>query len=427
MREPLRLVVLNRIIAPEPPHAVRRAGLVKADGRSYFDATGHFYPLGATLFWAARGWKFERDRLKANLAWLAGHHVDYVRVLCEVGWAGNEIDPNWPDYPQVMGELIDCCYDDYGLRVEPTLIGGGTGHDPYDVVAKLLTVGASRSEKILHWEAVNEYFDNLPDVGVVREMARRLKAGSPNLVAPSSPEGADNDLERQLVDGVGTMLTAHYPRGDGSEGEGPWHAVSQPWGGATIDLPWSHNEPRGPASSVASESDPLRLVMARVVGILCGVGAYVLHNGAGVTGQVDTARGRTANLSEMPNIDAIMTAVRGVDILLPVGLESWPKTTQHGPEAVGEQPLTADAIYTDGADHGVYRNYGALGGGQFVQLPVSVKHHVDLTARRACVATAYDPVTRAVVETRTLAAGDVWRLAGAPDGNTAYIIRGTYQ
>src|SRR5439155_3322615 len=76
-----------------------RHGIVRADHRTIVDDDGAFYPLGATMMWSLWGWKNDRDRLKQNLDFLKRHHWDYVRILGEVDWAGEEIDPNWPDYP----------------------------------------------------------------------------------------------------------------------------------------------------------------------------------------------------------------------------------------------------------------------------------------------------------------------------------------
>ena len=54
---------------------------------------------------------------------------------------------------------------------------------------------------------------------------------------------------------------------------------------------------------VAEEVDPMRLAMLRAVGLINGVGAFVLHNGSGVAGKVDPGHNRPANLWEPADDD----------------------------------------------------------------------------------------------------------------------------
>ena len=100
----------------------KRPGVVRAQGRCLVDDLGIFHPLGATLFWAPRGWREDRDRLNQNLQSFMAAGFDYIRILCAVDWAGEEIDPTWPDYQQVLAELIDYTYDELGMRVEADLV-----------------------------------------------------------------------------------------------------------------------------------------------------------------------------------------------------------------------------------------------------------------------------------------------------------------
>src|SRR5439155_12200302 len=147
----------------------------------------------------------------------------------------------------------------------------------------------------------------------------------PNLIALSSGEGLSSyapnstDWRADFVNvympsGAATLATIHMDR---TYGDGGWRECRQPWDWKDFPFPVSHNEPIGPRSSVAEETDPMRLAMLRAVGLINGVEAFVLHNGAGVGGRVDPAHNRPANLWEVPNIDAIMDAVRGVDALMP--------------------------------------------------------------------------------------------------------------
>ncbi len=63
------------------------------NGRSLSDDRGPFLGVGASCFQALRHTKFDRARLEANLALLAEHGFNYLRVLSMVGWDGLEIAP----------------------------------------------------------------------------------------------------------------------------------------------------------------------------------------------------------------------------------------------------------------------------------------------------------------------------------------------
>ena len=100
---------------------------MRADGRAVADAAGPFNALGATLFWGAWGYKFDRPRLERNLEVLSAAGVDYVRVLGSVGgasWEDRQTDPRWTDYDAIIAGMTDLAYDRYGMRVQWTLFGG---------------------------------------------------------------------------------------------------------------------------------------------------------------------------------------------------------------------------------------------------------------------------------------------------------------
>jgi hypothetical protein len=392
-----------------------RSGRVAIVGRSWTDDDGPFYPLGATLFWALHGLKFEEDRLRQNLAWLKGK-VDYIRVLGQVGWTGNEIDPRWDDYRALLNRLLDICYLEYGLRVQITCWGGGLPINPLDVANTIADTVVGRERAVLSLEAANESFQNGPSDDVLRGMCRRL-IGTGIPTAPSSP-GPATPVEwlNGFVPSTANFGTVHLERTMGDYG---WRPVRQPWGLKDLKFPIDHNEPIGPRSSVAEMTDPFQLAMLRAVGIQCGAGAFVLHNGAGVAGIVDPAHNRPANLWEVPGIDAIVSAVRAVEHCLPPGIENWQRYNNGWPG----HPLNADAFFADaGTDHGVNRNYASSNGREFVTTPNGVRGYVVLTASQPCTITVYNPTTAAIVDSRGLAAGETYRLT---DALPAYIIHGT--
>ncbi|HUP38600.1 MAG TPA: hypothetical protein VM115_00660, partial [Vicinamibacterales bacterium] len=102
-------------------------GPVRAEGRAVADTAGPFNALGATMFWAAWAYKFDRSRLERNLEVLSAAGVDYVRVLGSVGgtsWEDRTTDPRWPDYDAIIAGMTDLAYDRYGLRTQWTIFGG---------------------------------------------------------------------------------------------------------------------------------------------------------------------------------------------------------------------------------------------------------------------------------------------------------------
>ena len=122
-----------------------------------------------------------------------------------------------------------------------------------------------------------------------------------------------------------------------------------------------------------------------------------------------------------------MRAVRGVDALLPSNarLAGWEKHNQSGSNGDAGHPLVADAIWSDGNDHGVSRNYAAVNGGQFVVLPYGVKKFVDMIATSDCHVVASDIITHEKKEA-ILRKGEKLRLDGDPAGtDRAYIVEGT--
>jgi hypothetical protein len=324
-----------------------------------------------------------------------------------------------------MGELIDCAYDDHGLRVEPTLYGGGPW-DVRDIARKMGIVAQGREHKILHWEVSNEASENGPDLGAMWDAAAILRATTPNLIALSAPGDAAPLTAQRNLSHHANFLTVHLDR---TWSDGGWRTTRQGWDFAQTSMPGSSNEPAGPGSSVAQEWNPLHLTMMRATSILCGAACYVLHNGAGIYGTADPARRRTANLWEMPGIDTIMAAVRGIDVLLPQDLENFRPANDGWYPPNAQHPIHVTEWHED---VGPVKNYGAVAGdGRFVVMPHGIKERLSFDVRYPCVWTAFDPMTLSAVETRIMRPGETYSLPGASAGgsneesrNCAYIIVG---
>ncbi len=88
-------VLLIGLLTLEASALTPREGPVRADGHAVADAKGAFNALGATLFWGAWGYKFDRPRLERNFGVLRAAGVDYVRVsdrsVAPVGKTGKPI------------------------------------------------------------------------------------------------------------------------------------------------------------------------------------------------------------------------------------------------------------------------------------------------------------------------------------------------
>ncbi len=397
-----------------------RRGIVRRDGRAVIDDDGSFHPLGITFFWGLYGEKYERDRLLANFQFLSQYHYDYIRVLAEVGWPGEEMDPRWPDYQQQLGQLIDDAYA-YGLRTEITILGGGTGADPMAVAAQVVRViNNGRTHKIMAVEAANESFQNGPSLVTMVEMVKMIRLQtSVQLVGLSSP--GDTDAMKQAATAAGASLfTIHIDR---NEGDYKWRQARQGWDFKDYPQVVDSNEPPGPNSSVGTNDNPLQLAMTRATGILSGGAMYVLHVGDMVAGRIDPAHNRHANLWEVPNIDAILKGVRGIDSLLPDGIENWSKYNN----SWAGHPLTTNTFWSDGASEGVNRNYAASRDQQFVIVEDGILRQVTSRATRFNHVEAYDPLTLELKASADLIPGQLWTLPGRDDTMSAYIIKGIYQ
>jgi hypothetical protein len=404
------------------PEIVKRQGIVRPANKAVQDDTGFFHPLGMTMMWAYQGWTRDRDRFKKNIEFLRPYGYDFVRVAGHVTWDGWAVNPNDAGYEQTWREIIDYLYDENGLRTEMFLVGDNDRDGIGMFVAeKIARVVKGREHKIMALESTNEGHLNIPDmIAVVKYL--RTNTAVP-LVALTSPGDVDQ-LEAAFTESGATVFTVHTER-DNPDGRG-WRQVRQ--GRDLMRYPGvvSANEPPGPHSSISSQTDPRVLAMLRANGVISGGAIFVLHVADMVTGLGEAARDRKPNLWEISNIDQILKVVRGVDKLLPQGVENWqPKTSQHGgTDRVGPQPLLSDAIWSDGSDHGVDRAYGAVNGGEFIEVLNGVMNVAHLLPLAPCSVIATDPLTMESISTKLTS--QTWDLAGDENASKAYIVNGTF-
>lgn len=394
-----------------PARRPARTGVVTLQGKSWTDDGGAYYPLGTTLLYGLGHWHRGgalRELVRENLAYLAAHEYDYARMLCQVNWQGQEIDPHWPTFEQDLGALLDCAYDEHGLRVKLTLIGGGAG-DVQALAAQVRrVVSAGRLHKIQMIEAVNEGNASTDDAVA---MVHALKGLGLPIAVGLGDRGLETTKDAGDLSGA-TVDILHTERGLGTTSEpgGP-HArqVRQCWDFHLFRRASENGEPPGPASSVATLDDPVQLATFRAASIICGAGAFCLHTGSGVYGRTyETAYGtRYARLADISNADAIFRAVRSADRRLPKGIENWQAFN------VGH-PVVIDS----GA---VNKLYGAHVGGQFVEMCLGVTGPVVFRAAVAVSVDIINPATGETLASRLLQEGQTVSV----DGLWAYLLSGT--
>jgi hypothetical protein len=411
------LVILIGLSSTEAVTGSGRRGQVRAEGHAVADADGPFNALGATLFWGAWGYKFDRDRLERNLAALREADVDYVRVLGSVGgssWNDRQVDPRWPDYDKVVGDFTDLAYDKYGLRVQWTLFGGAPftpqGRVRRALVDRFALIARGREHKIFAFEIANEAgsngFDGREGIAELRSLGARLSRQTAVLVALSDP---DQGAECATYAGARVnAATWHYRRQFGNEG--PWRPIRAPWGyPADYDedcrgkLPALvlNNEPLGPESSVEQDDDPARIAAAYILTFLANHGAYVFHAGPGIRGggaaDVDGPLQRHANFDELPSFKHIAVALKAARNYLPEGLANW---TRLGSKAASA-PIT-----------GPKQVYAAMRSPRFVVLVPDLEKPVTMRARVRSSLVIRNVATGEIVQRLTVEAGEAFTVGG---------------
>jgi len=425
-------------VVVECTQAVARTGQVRLAGNSLRDDTGIFSGLGATMMWAAWAYRHDRPRLEADLAFLSTNGFDYIRALGVVGdvnradyWDGREIDRNWPDYNAVIAGLTDLAYDQYGLRIEWTLIGDGqvsvpAERDRYELVDRFLAMSVGREHKIMHFEIANEAwqngFDGSAGLTQLRAITRYMNDRTSILVAASAPNGHEcSDAQSIYAGGVADIATIHFDRRNNLT-DGAWRPVRQPWEHQyCTDVPvGSNNEPIGPGASVSTESDSVRLVSAAIATYVSGLPMYVFHSNAGVRGNTNIRDAAGAN------------AFVHLRNIVPADLPSWSQKNAHWSDSpflvyAGDErgQLQADHMWPDlhNPSSGVVRAYGAVSGNEFFVFPMGILGRVIMEPRRDVEFDVINIMTGVNIATRTLNAGQRFELSGAD----ALILRGRYR
>jgi len=446
--------VFDEFVAGSSASAVvQPRGSVRAYGSAIADDDGPFPALGASLFWGAWGFRHDRARLEQNLRFLAEHGFDYVRCLGTVGgpyWNDRQIDPGWPDYDDVIGGLTDLAYDAYGLRVEWSIFGGTdlteTRAARAALVDRFARMAVGREHKILLFEIGNESWHTgfpPPDgIAELRELVARLKqklgefGAKPILRAITSPASLDEPIDqagigyRAIYEGASADVgTVHLDRAYLEDG---WRPVRQPWQYQFLEaMPavGSNDEPIGPGSSVASETDPMRLVMAAAVTYVSGMAAYTYHTRPGIWGggvwEVGPSSGQSRGPGDLWDFDQAREIVEGFRAMkryLPPDLPAWRPLNGHWPGHPFQDSLAIDGQHwpETGASNGAVRIYAAEKDGRYVVAPIGVRGQLKLRAAFPVTGDVLHPLTGQVLESGSLEAGEFLEL----DGLSAFVLIG---
>ena len=413
-----------------------RRGLVGADGGSFVDGQGRYHALGTTLFWAGWGYRHDRARLEQNLAYIAKAGIDYIRVLGEVGpgsgWEDRQVDPGWPDYDQVVAGLTDLAYDKYGLRVEWSIFGG-IGHSQTaasreQLVRRMAAMARARPHKVQHFEIANEGwqtgFDGEAGIAEMRALGS-IARGSGHLVALTAP--TTPDYAKALYGGsAANLLTMHFDRSWNGTGR-EWRPVRQAWEVQFLEKTprcWTSNEPIGPNSSVTADDDPLRIAMSAAITWLCGGAGYVLHTGAGIRGRDDyhpVGGQRPPNFWQTNNIEQILSGLRTVRTLIPVGIQNWSRHNSN--DRFPQYPFDTSLLVAAIDREDLLRAYAATDGAEFVVAPIRVRAQVEFRARSSMHVEMFEPLTGRLLNTWDLKTGQSLTVGAE---NVAVILRGSF-
>ncbi len=421
--------------------------LVRLQGNSFRDDAGPFLGFGVSYFQALHHAKYDRALLNHNLALLASKGFNYVRILSMVSWDGLEIAPvtftnrlgrvvpAWPDYWHHFRDLLELA-GQHGLRVEVTIFADAQYVMPSKSARRAHLDGilenlAGREHRVLHLEVANEAWQNgfpgAQGVADLRAFAQYLADRTPLLVAiTSNDDTSDQGIISLYRDSAADLATVHFSR-DTRTPEGGWLPVRDSYRAGRLPgvPPVTSNEPIGPGSSVAAESDPIKLCSAAAFAYLANLPGYVFHSRAGIYGHERCCPpgGRELRLEDSAGINAFQHLRR----LLPPDLASWTRNDGIEPSA----PFTIfcndrpNRYWPDvnRSANGCVRNIGSTNGNLFVTLPMGIlAGGVTLEARRAVQFEVLDPLTSVVVTNLTLDAGKAFTL---PQGPSAYIIKGS--
>jgi len=389
---PMEAVYVPPIILPK--------GLTRMNGRVCQDDNGPMNAVGTTLMWGLHGCKFEESRLRQHYEWAADMGLQFFRMLGEVRDTDPNAEPFWKDlaivpvgsadYPEWSDyeRQVQACTQmalDHGMRVEWSIFGTGRDNKTRTVERWLAGVKPVMPG-VQMTEVANESQGFSSDGAELREIASIIRShlGQDHPLALTAV--AEDDAMALYYGSAANLFTFHFDRTDGENG---WRWVRQPWPGKDFGA-FSDNEPKGDHSSIASDTDPERITMAGVNAFLVGACHHVIHTGAGVRGIDDPARGRVANLWDVPSFTQVLPAMKKWRALLPADLAQWTKENWYWP---GHPFLIAENFIGDSAlaaNYGATRCFAATNGNRFIASPIGIMNEFPMVAKTAMRYTCYD-------------------------------------
>jgi hypothetical protein len=385
-------------VPPPPEPGKARTGIVHVEGaHGTADDQGRHYFGGTTLFWGPWAYRMDRGKLHTNLTTLAPGQLDFIRPLCHViepadFWGPRANDLTVPDNVVKLGDYVDECYSEFGLRQHLTIFGDTSYTRPIrsKIVDDVIAIMRPRLERIFCFEVVNEAELLKPTpfpVDEAKEYAVRLKQAFPqSLVFVSSPVGDLCDAQQRIAGDTGSSgIGPHYSRSTTGT-KGVWTPVTQPWMGdgrfcSHVGPLIVSGEPIGPNSSGTADSDPTRLATMILVGGVGGLCADVFHTGTGVRGIDDPARGIPADFSGIPNLAEILEAERQARALL----NQFPDMPDWSRGSSTDGPFTIKTWPDD--SHGVKgtldRAYSSWSGAHSLTACCNIHDTTTFTAKKA--------------------------------------------
>lgn len=375
-----------------------RTGLVRLDRNVWIDDGGPWRPKGAPQFYAVGGWhRGLGAQVQENFQYIFDNQGDVVRILGMVNWAGEEIDPRWPDYQSTLDAVFNAARS-AGLRVHFTVTGGG--NDPYGGAQIMLPILQQHRDDLLLIEAVNE--ENASTDDAIRIVQLLKQVGVP-ISCGLGNTGLENINKANGRAGA-TVGILHEERStDVNRND------RQCWDFRLLEGAPACSEPQGPASSVAEETVAFNLASMRFGRIVCGAGYFLQHEGHGVFGRTypynaNTPPGephsntRFAALRDVPFNPEYFAAVANAEKHLPLGCENWSKFNSGQPVVVP-------------ADN-VNKIYGCREGGRFCEVVIGADGPVTLRADQLCQLKVVNPATAEILAEGHLSQGAQMTVSG---------------
>jgi len=434
------VIVLPRTAAPpiDPPvPGDLPKGIVRPSGRMLLDDNGPRHFLSTTLMWSNWGYREDRDRLKANLAYCQSFALDGIRTLGSVmgdSWEGRKTDPTWPDYEDVIAGQIDTAFS-YDLRQFPFTMLGDHFTDVHAATDRMINALRGREEKIGYIEIANEWGHAVKiSEADLLTIARKVRAAFPTmLLALSRPQSGGIDAMKALLNQIGgpCIFPLHTDR---DENDRHWRQVRQAYDfhAIGIDESGSDQEGPGPASSVGELWKPRQLGMKRWLASVAGCGVFCHHTGNGVRGKDDPANNRQPNLMDVQGFADQIAALKMVERWLPDGVQNW-KVVNNGPSR--QHPLSLPPADGDGfwAGNGdvengdTNKNYAVLGPNGFMLGLFGLNEGDDRRSGQAFYdmhVDCFDSLTGTLVKPADLVQDQWLTLPGRRDREMSYIVVG---